>query len=97
MPELPDVAVYVEHLEKRLVGRPLERARILNPFVLRSVDPPISRAEGKRVVSSRRLGKRIVIALEDELFLVLHLMVAGRLRWLEKTAKLPGRITLAAF
>jgi formamidopyrimidine-DNA glycosylase len=97
MPELPDVTVYVEHLESHLLGRALLRLRLLNPFVLRSVDPPVARAEGKRVVGVRRLGKRIVIALEGGLFLVLHLMVAGRLRWIERNAKLPGRISLAAF
>ena len=97
MPELPDVVVYIEHLESRLAGRTLERVRLMNPFVLRSVTPPIASAEGKKVVGVSRIGKRIVIALEGELFLVLHLMIAGRLRWLEKDAKLPGRITLAAF
>ena len=97
MPELPDVVVYIEHLESRLAGRTLERVRLLNPFVLRSVTPPMASAEGKRVVGLRRMGKRIVIAFEGELFLVLHLMIAGRLRWLEKDAKVPGRITLAAF
>ena len=97
MPELPDVVVYIEHLESRLAGRTLERVRLMNPFVLRSVTPPIASAEGKEVVGVSRIGKRIVIALEGELFLVLHLMIAGRLRWLEKDAKLPGRITLAAF
>jgi formamidopyrimidine-DNA glycosylase len=97
VPELPDVVVYIEHLESRLAGRTLERVRLLNPFVLRSVTPPMASAEGKRVVGLRRMGKRIVIAFEGELFLVLHLMIAGRLRWLEKDAKVPGRITLAAF
>ena len=97
MPELPDVVVYIEHLESRLAGRTLERVRLLNPFVLRSVTPPIAAAEGKKVTGVLRMGKRIVIAFEGELFLVLHLMIAGRLRWLEKDAKLPGRITLAAF
>ena len=97
MPELPDIAVYVERLEDRLVGQTLERVRLLNPFVLRSVTPPIAAAEGTKVTGVRRLGKRIVIALESELFLVLHLMIAGRLRWVGKDAKLPGRITLAAF
>jgi len=97
VPELPDVVVYIEHLESRLAGRTLERVRLMNPFVLRSVTPSIASAEGKKVVGVSRIGKRIVIALEGELFLVLHLMIAGRLRWLEKDAKLPGRITLAAF
>ena len=97
MPELPDVVVYIEHLESRLAGRTLERVRLVNPFVLRSVTPPMASAQGKKVVGVRRMGKRIVIALEGELFLVLHLMIAGRLRWLGKDSKLPGRITLAVF
>ncbi len=97
MPELPDITVYIGHLESRLVGQTLERVRLLNPFVLRSVAPPIAAAEGRKVVGVRRMGKRIVIALEGERFLVLHLMIAGRLRWLAAGAKLPGRITLAAF
>jgi formamidopyrimidine-DNA glycosylase len=97
MPELPDIVVYIEHLEAGLIGQMLERVRLTNPFVLRSVTPPIASAEGKKVVGVRRMGKRIVIALEGELFLVLHLMIAGRLRWLATGAKVPGRITLAAF
>ena len=97
MPELPDITVYIDHLETRLVGQTLEHVRLLNPFVLRSVAPPIAAAEGTKVTGLRRLGKRIVIELESELFLVLHLMIAGRLRWVGKDAKLPGRITLAAF
>jgi formamidopyrimidine-DNA glycosylase len=97
MPELPDVAVYAEHLESRLGGRAIERVRLLNPFVLRSVTPPVTAAEGRKVMGVRRLGKRIVIALEGGLFLVLHLMIAGRLRWIGRNAKIPGRISLAAF
>jgi len=97
VPELPDITVYMERLEARIVGRTLDRVRLLNPFVLRSVVPPIAAAEGKKVASVRRMGKRIVIALEGGLFLVLHLMIAGRLRWVGADAKLPGRITLAAF
>ena len=97
MPELPDITVYIDHLETRLVGQTLEHVRLLNPFVLRSVTPPIAAAEGTKVTGLRRLGKRIVIEIESELFLVLHLMIAGRLRWVGKDAKLPGRITLAAF
>jgi formamidopyrimidine-DNA glycosylase len=97
MPELPDVAVYVEALERRILGQPLDRIRLLNPFLLRTAVPPISTAEGRRVVALRRLGKRIVLALEGEHFLVLHLMVAGRLRWLAPNAKPPGRITQAVF
>ncbi|PWT75653.1 MAG: formamidopyrimidine-DNA glycosylase [Proteobacteria bacterium] len=95
MPELPDVAVYIEALEKRIVGWRLERVRLLNPFLLRTAAPPVTELEGKRVVSLRRIGKRIVIGFEDDLFLVLHLMIAGRLRWGERTAKPPGRIGLA--
>ncbi|HEX9054133.1 MAG TPA: DNA-formamidopyrimidine glycosylase family protein [Gemmatimonadales bacterium] len=97
MPELPDVVVYVEALEQRILGRPLERVRIASPFVLRSVDPPVREAEGRRVVAVRRLGKRIVLALEGGLFVVIHLMIAGRLRWRPPGAKTPGRIGLAAF
>jgi formamidopyrimidine-DNA glycosylase len=97
MPELPDVVVYIESLEARIVGQRLERIRLLNPFVLRTAVPPLASADGKRVVAVRRLGKRIVIALETDLFLVLHLMIAGRLRWLERGSKPPGRITLALF
>jgi formamidopyrimidine-DNA glycosylase len=97
VPELPDVAVYVEALEHRLAGQPVRRIRLLSPFVLRTAVPSIGAAEGKRVVGVRRVGKRIVLALEDELFLVLHLMIAGRLRWLAPGEKPPGRITLALF
>ncbi len=97
MPELPDVVVYIEHLGTRLTGRTLTRLRLLNPFVLRSVNPPIASAEGKRVLGLRRIGKRIVFELEGGLFLVLHLMIAGRLRWLASGAKPPGRISLAVF
>jgi formamidopyrimidine-DNA glycosylase len=97
MPELPDIVVYIENLESRIQGRTLERVRILNPFVLRTAIPPISSAEGRKVLRLRRLGKRIAIGLEGDLFLVLHLMVAGRLRWFEGKPKLPGKIALAAF
>lgn len=97
MPELPDITVYIEHLERRLVGRVLRTITLANPFVLRTVEPPLSNAAGRRVAAVRRLGKRIVLVLEDERFLVIHLMIAGRLRWREAGAKAPGRITLAAF
>ena len=97
MPELPDVTVYCEALDERIRGHALERIRIVNPFVLRTAQPPIGEAEGKMVQEVRRLGKRIVLALEEELFLVFHLMIAGRLRWLIGAAKPPGRITLAVF
>jgi formamidopyrimidine-DNA glycosylase len=95
VPELPDVTVYIESLQVRIVGRELLHARILNPFLLRTAMPPIATAEGRKVLGLRRLGKRIVIALEGGLYLVLHLMIAGRLRWLEAGAKSPGRMTLA--
>ncbi|MEE8525739.1 MAG: DNA-formamidopyrimidine glycosylase family protein [Thermoanaerobaculia bacterium] len=95
MPELPDAVVYVEALERHAVGRRLEKIRLTSPFLLRSYQPPISSAEGKEVVAVRRLGKRIVLGLEEDLFLVFHLMIAGRLRWRSRGAKVPGRIGLA--
>jgi len=95
VPELPDLTIYLEHLETRAHGHVLRKLRVLNPFVLRTAVPPVAAAEGRRVVALRRLGKRVVLELEEKLFLVLHLMVAGRLRWLEGRAKPPGRITLA--
>ena len=97
MPELPDITVYIEALEARIVGQQLERIRIAKPFLLRSVDPPISAANGKKVMGVRRMGKRIVLELEDDLFLVIHLMIAGRLRWVAIGAKVPGKLGLAAF
>jgi formamidopyrimidine-DNA glycosylase len=97
MPELPDVAIYIECLEPRILGATLERVRVASPFVLRSVDPPIGDVEGKVVRSLRRLGKRIVIALDDDLFMVLHLMIAGRLRWRERGKSIPKKLGLAAF
>ena len=97
MPELPDVAVYIERLQAFILSRPLERVRISSPFLLRSVSPQLREVEGRRVIQLRRLGKRIVIGLEEELFLVLHLMIAGRLRWRNKGAKIPSRWGLAAF
>ena len=95
MPELPDLTVYLESLEARIANRRLERVRLLNPFLLRPAVPAISEAEGRQVSELRRIGKRIVISLEGDFYLVLHLMIAGRLRWLEGKAKPPGRITLA--
>ena len=92
MPELPDVTVYVERLAERCVGQTLERVRVVGPSLLRSVDPPLSAAEGRRVLGMRRLGKRIVFALEDELFLIFHLMIAGRFHWRERGAR-PSRKT----
>ncbi|MED5619684.1 Fpg/Nei family DNA glycosylase [Ideonella sp. BN130291] len=97
MPELPDVTVYVERLDARVRGQVLQRVRVLNPFLLRTAVPPITQAEGRRVLGVERLGKRVVMALEDGLFLVIHLMIAGRLRWLAAGAKPPGKIALATF
>jgi formamidopyrimidine-DNA glycosylase len=97
MPELPDVAVYVEALRSRIGGARLDGVRLANPFVLRSVDPPLSSATGRTVTDVTRLGKRIVIGLESDLFLVLHLMIAGRLHWKSAGARPPGKIGLAAF
>ena len=97
MPELPDIETYLQALESRILGRKLERVRLGNPFLVRSVAPPIAATHGKRVVTLRRLGKRIVIGLDEGLFLVLHLMIAGRLRWKAAGVKLPARSGLAAF
>jgi formamidopyrimidine-DNA glycosylase len=97
LPELPDITVYIEALEHRTIGHTLEKIRIANPFLVRSVDPPINSAEGKRVSESRRIGKRIAIGFEDDLWIVFHLMIAGRFRWLLRGAKIPGRLGLAAF
>jgi formamidopyrimidine-DNA glycosylase len=97
MPELPDVEAYLAALRPRILGARLERVRLANPFVLRSVDPPLAEASGRTVTGLRRLGKRIVITLESELFLVLHLMIAGRLHWRSAGAKASGKIGLGAF
>jgi len=97
MPELPDIRLYLAALEQRLLGRPLERIRLLSPFVLRTVDPPTDEVEGRLVTGVERIGKRIVVGLADERFIVIHLMIAGRFRWLAPRAKPPGRNTLAAF
>ncbi|MEA2626268.1 MAG: formamidopyrimidine-DNA glycosylase [Candidatus Binatota bacterium] len=97
MPELPDVTVYVEALERRITGGALERIRIAGPSLLRSVDPPYRTAEGKRVVDVLRIGKRIAIELEDELFVVLHLMIAGRLHWRPPGAPIQRKVGLAGF
>jgi formamidopyrimidine-DNA glycosylase len=94
VPELPDVTVYVETIERRIAGATLSRIRFLSPFVLRTVDPTPAEVEGKRVAGVRRIGKRIVLELEDELFIVIHLMIAGRFRW---NVKPPGKIGLAIF
>ncbi len=97
MPELPDIVVYIEHLEKLLDGQTLHRIRVLSPFVVRTWDPPLQAVEGKKITSLRRLGKRIVLCLEDDLFLLIHLMIAGRLRWRPPGAAVPGKMGLAAF
>jgi len=97
VPELPDLEVYREALASRIVGRTLERVRIAGPALLRTVDPPPAAAEGRRVVGIRRIGKRLVIGLEEELFLLIHLMIAGRLRWRPRSAALSRRGGLAAF
>ncbi len=97
MPELPDITVYLEQLERRVLGRTLERARVASPSLLRTAEPPLAAAEGRRVVGLRRLGKRIVLALEGDLFLVVHLMVAGRLHWRRRGAAIPRKRAHAAF
>ena len=97
MPEYPDVSVYVTCLAERVVGRPLERLRLASPFVLRTFDPPPRELEGRTVLGVRRLGKRIVLALEGDLFAVIHLMIAGRLHWKDPGAKIPGKVGLFAF
>ena len=97
MPELPDLAVYVRRLEELLAGRRLERVRLASPFLLRSVDPPLASAHGRIVAGVRRIGKRIVLELEGGLFLVLHLMIAGRLNWRGAGAAIPARAGAAAF
>jgi formamidopyrimidine-DNA glycosylase len=97
MPELPDIVVYLEHLDRLIVGHVLQKIRFASPFLLRSVTPPISASFGKKVTGVHRIGKRMVIELEEDLFLVIHLMIAGRLRWKEPNAKIPGKLGLAAF
>ena len=97
MPELPDIVVYIEALEQRILGRTLERAQIASPFLLRSIEPPVTAAIGYKVRELRRIGKRIAIGFENDVWLVLHLMIAGRLHWVTKKVKPDGRRTLAAF
>jgi formamidopyrimidine-DNA glycosylase len=97
MPELPDIAAYITALEPRVLGRPLERIRLASPFLLRTTEPPLSDVEGQAVRELRRIGKRIAIGVEGDLWLVLHLMIAGRLHWRTPGAKLAGRQALAAF
>jgi formamidopyrimidine-DNA glycosylase len=95
VPELPDITAYVDALTPRVAGQPLEHLVLTSPFLLRTVDPPVQAVEGRIVRAVRRLGKRIVFDVGDELYLALHLMIAGRLKWLKRGARPPGRITLA--
>src|SRR5580698_7780186 len=97
MPELPDIAAYIAALELRIVGQPLERVRLASVFLLRTVEPPVTNVEGRIVRELRRIGKRIAIGVDGDLWLVLHLMIAGRLHWRPRGAKLAGRQSLAAF
>ncbi len=97
MPELPDIAAYIEALDTRITGQPLERVRLASPFLLRTIEPPVSEAEGRIVRQLRRIGKRIAIGVEGDLWLVLHLMIAGRLHWRPPNVRLAGRPNLAAF
>src|SRR4051794_6064061 len=98
MPELPDIQLYLHALQPRVVGKTLQRARIVSPFLLRTFDPPIEALEGQAVQSLQRIGKRIVFCFADELFLVVHLMIAGRFRWSDKAGtKPPGKVGLASF
>ena len=97
MPELPDILVYLEHLATRILGKPIVAVEIANPFVLRSVTPPIASVVGQKVVDLRRMGKRVVLGVEGDLFIVIHLMIAGRLRWRPPGKRLPGKLALAAF
>jgi formamidopyrimidine-DNA glycosylase len=96
MPELPDIAAYITALEARILGQPLERVRLASVFLLRTADPPLASVEGRAVTALRRIGKRIAIGFEDDLWLVLHLMIAGRLHWKPPNAKLAGRNALLA-
>lgn len=97
MPELPDVTVYVEALRERILGKPLSRLRLASPFLLRTVEPAPAEFEGRKVKEIRRMGKRIVMAMDGNMFIVIHLMIAGRFRWLPPGAKIPGKLGLAAF
>jgi formamidopyrimidine-DNA glycosylase len=97
LPELPDIQLYLHALAPRVVGQTLQRVRVSSPFLVRSVDPPLSSVEGRTILTLSRLGKRIVLGFEGELFAVLHLMIAGRLRWKAPAAAIPGKVGLAAF
>jgi formamidopyrimidine-DNA glycosylase len=97
MPELPDITIYLEAMKHRLAGQPLEKVRLASPFLLRTAVPPIQTVHARKVKALRRLGKRIAIGFDEDLWLVLHLMIAGRLHWVEPGAKLSGKHSLAAF
>jgi len=97
VPELPDITVYLEALERRVLGQSLRQVRVASPFLLRTALPPLASVNGRKVMALRRIGKRIVFGLEDDLWLVLHLMIAGRLHWREPGVKLAGKVSLAAF
>lgn len=97
MPELPDIAAYIHALEPRVIGKTITRVRIASPFVVRTADPPISSVEGRVVRRLRRIGKRIAVGMDGDIWVVLHLMIAGRLHWRDANAKLGGRSALAAF
>jgi formamidopyrimidine-DNA glycosylase len=97
LPELPDITLYLEALGPRVLRQPLERLRVANPLLVRTDEPPVSAVEGRIVRSLRRIGKRIVFEMDGDLFLVLHLMIAGRLRWRDRGAPIPGKVGLAAF
>jgi formamidopyrimidine-DNA glycosylase len=97
VPELPDITVYIDALERRILAERLQKVRLTSPFLLRTVDPPIASVEGKKVMELRRLGKRIAIGFEDDLWLVLHLMIAGRLHWKKRTAQARGQQNMATF
>ena len=105
MPELPDIELYLHALQSRIVGRRLDQIRLASPFLVRSFDPPIDQANGRKIVALRRLGKRLVWSMEDDLFLVIHLMIAGRFKWATEGTegsdkprpKIPGKVGLAAF
>lgn len=97
VPELPDVTVYIDALQRFVVGRTLEKVRVINPFILRSVEPPVSAVEMREIISASRVGKRVVLSLTDNLHIVIHLMIAGRLRWRTKEQRIGGKLAQAAF
>ncbi len=97
MPELPDIELYLSALRPRVLGRAIEKTRVASPFFVRTFDPPLAAVEGRAVTTLSRLGKRLVFGLDGDLFAVVHLMIGGRLRWLERGAKMPARLGLAAF